>query len=374
MIIVDLIFNLALLVAVSTLSGFIGKRWKRESKEGQVLQGLLFGIVALIGMLNPFVLTPGIIFDGRSVVLSLCGLFFGPVSAFIAAFIALVYRIYVGGGGAVMGVSVIISSALVGVLFHRDSRTNRMLGNTYYLYGIGLLVHIIMLVLMLTIPSPMRITAFRTLSMTIIGIYPIATALIGKILKDQVDSALKAETEEALKESENRFASFMENLPALAFIKDQEFRLIYTNKAMNDALGSQAWIGKTPQECFPGDKGEQILNDDRQTMKKGFHSIVEDFTELSGRVGTFETHKFIIPNQDKGDMLGGIAMNITERKVAEEALSKKARDLENFNSLMLGRELRMIDLKKEINGLLAEMGKESRYFIHETPEGEFSDS
>jgi signal transduction histidine kinase/CheY-like chemotaxis protein len=44
-----------------------------------------------------------------------------------------------------------------------------------------------MVLLILEIPSPMRLITFQTLTFTILGIYPVATALIGKILKDQSD-------------------------------------------------------------------------------------------------------------------------------------------------------------------------------------------
>lgn len=58
MIIINLIYNLTLLVALSVVSGFIRKRWKRE-QFGAFLQGVVFGGAAVIGMLNPLVLGPG---------------------------------------------------------------------------------------------------------------------------------------------------------------------------------------------------------------------------------------------------------------------------------------------------------------------------
>jgi len=226
-------------------------------------------------------------------------------------------------------------------------------------------VHVVMLLLMFTVPSNMRSTAFRTLSISIMGIYPVATALIGKILNDQAESSRKREAEEALRQSERRFALFMEHMPVFTFIKDHAFRLIYANPRMNETLGSDAWIGKLPQECFPGEAGERICRDDKQAMEAGLVHVIEVFPDMNGVERTYETLKFVIPDQDKGDMLGGIAMDITERRRAEEALNKKARELESFNSLMIGRELRMIELKKEINAFLAESGREAKYVIHE---------
>jgi PAS domain-containing protein len=55
--------------------------------------------------------------------------------------------------------------------------------------------------------------------------------------------------------------------------------------------------------------------------------------------------------------------DITERKEAEEELAAKMEELEEFNRLAVGREQRMIELKEEINRLLAERGMELKYEI-----------
>ena len=48
------------------------------------------------------------------------------------------------------------------------------------------------------------------------------------------------------------------------------------------------------------------------------------------------------------------ARDITEHKKAEEELKKKMRELETFQKVAVGRELKMIELKKKIEEL--EMG------------------
>lgn len=365
MIIVELIFNLALLVSVSVLSGFIDNRWKRDTIIGVLNQGLLFGLVALVGMLNPFVFAPGIIFDGRSVVLSLCGLFFGPAAGGIAAAIALVYRIYIGGDGVYMGVSVILSSTLLGVLFHLYANRSRLLSNTLYLYGFGLLVHIVMFILIFAIPSPMRAVTFKALTLSILVVYPLATVLIGKILKDQADRYKRKLAEQALHESEQKFSLFMEHLPALAFIKDDAFKTLYVNKTMDEELGASNWVGLTPPEFSPGEFGDKLINDDQCAMNSGFLKVEETLQNIKGETRIFETQKFIIPRAGKQPLLGGIAIDITERKNAEETIRIKALELERFNSLMIGRELKMIELKQEINALLLSTGQPEKYIIHQ---------
>lgn len=57
------------------------------------------------------------------------------------------------------------------------------------------------------------------------------------------------------------------------------------------------------------------------------------------------------------------ARDITERIRAEEALQREYEELERFNQVTLGRELRMIELKKEINALLRATGEPEKYRI-----------
>ena len=120
MIIVDLLYNLSVLIALSVLSGFINLRYDREKNSNKIIQGLLFGATVIVGILNPFVLTPGIIFDGRSIIISICSLIFGPISGVIASVMAVSFRLYIGGSGVTMGILVILSSFIIGLVFHHQ--------------------------------------------------------------------------------------------------------------------------------------------------------------------------------------------------------------------------------------------------------------
>ncbi len=54
---------------------------------------------------------------------------------------------------------------------------------------------------------------------------------------------------------------------------------------------------------------------------------------------------------------------VSERKQAEQILTKKVKQEEMFNKMAVDRELKMIELKKEVNELLQKAGEEERYKI-----------
>jgi ribosome assembly protein YihI (activator of Der GTPase) len=58
-------------------------------------------------------------------------------------------------------------------------------------------------------------------------------------------------------------------------------------------------------------------------------------------------------------------VDITERKQAEQALLAKMDELERFQKLTVGRELTMVEIKKEVNSLLKKLGMDEKYRIVE---------
>lgn len=65
--------------------------------------------------------------------------------------------------------------------------------------------------------------------------------------------------------------------------------------------------------------------------------------------------------RDEPYSMVGTIQDITEHKQAEEALSKKMKELEVFNDAAVGRELKVNELRTEVNGLLRQMNREPKY-------------
>ena len=97
-----------------------------------------------------------------------------------------------------------------------------------------------------------------------------------------------------------------------------------------------------------------------------FRSKKKETCELLLHIGPDKKNCYVhidaIVNQDTNSCLLTMT-DITERKTMEEELKASLKRYKELNSYFLDRELRMMDLKKEINELLIKSGCEKEYLI-----------
>ncbi len=284
MIVVELVYNLSVLVALSVFSNFLTARFRRDGRTGQVLQGLLFGGIAIVGMIYPFVLEKGVIFDGRSIVISLCTLFFGPVSGIISSVLAAAYRIFLGGGGAVMGVLTITFSFLVGwFFFRRRQRTDHRQLRTIDLYILGIIVHAGMTAFLLTLPSGLTAEAFRLVGFTIMGVYPLISVLIGTILLDQEENQSNLQR---LVEREELFRTTLYSIGDGVITTDTQGRVRHMNPVAEQLTG---W---TEQEA-QGAESRVVFNIISEVNRQPVDSPIQKVLER-GTVAGLANHTLLV--------------------------------------------------------------------------------
>lgn len=184
MIFVDLIHNIALLIALAAIYQVIASRTPEARVVHLILFGVLFGIVGVIGMMTPIHYAEGVIFDGRSIILSVAGLFGGPVVALISASIVAAFRLGIAGAGAPLGALVAFTSAFIGAAFFYLKRLSEGRLSVWQLLGIGLLVHVVMLVVLLFLPENVGIRAAKDIGWVILLLYPIAMVLVSMLFQD----------------------------------------------------------------------------------------------------------------------------------------------------------------------------------------------
>ncbi|PKP01713.1 MAG: hypothetical protein CVU11_14310 [Bacteroidetes bacterium HGW-Bacteroidetes-6] len=181
--IVGLIQNIALLLAFSMLHDFFASSFARFNRYFyQLITGILLGGIGVMLILTPWNLQPGIFFDTRSVMLSVSGLFFGPIPTFIAIAITSVYRYSIGGDGMWMGIAVIISSGVIGIVWRTIFATWNQRHTGFHLLFMGITAHLIMLSCTLLLPAGSRLNVLDNIFIPVLFVYPIAVFLLGQLL------------------------------------------------------------------------------------------------------------------------------------------------------------------------------------------------
>ncbi|MBF0202301.1 MAG: hypothetical protein HQK66_13520 [Desulfamplus sp.] len=149
----ELIKGASLLLALSFLYSFLYRLGQKNKMIFDIAAGLLFGGICVVGMVTPLVISPGVIFDARSVVLSISGLFGGPVVGSIALGIAAGYRYYIGGGGVGVGITVIASCVLMGLVYRYLHSKHKVKVDFFRLLAFGVLVHLVEISIFTQLPD-----------------------------------------------------------------------------------------------------------------------------------------------------------------------------------------------------------------------------
>jgi PAS domain S-box-containing protein len=131
--------------------------------------------------------------------------------------------------------------------------------------------------------------------------------------------------EDELRATEHRFTMFTENLPGLAWIKDLEGRYVYANDAAIKAFRTprSELYGKTDEEIFPPETAAQFKQNDLLALSDGAGvQTIETLEQEDGAHHSIVSKFPILGPNGETVMVGGIAIDITERKRSEEALQK----------------------------------------------------
>jgi PAS domain S-box-containing protein len=114
------------------------------------------------------------------------------------------------------------------------------------------------------------------------------------------------------------------------------------------------------------DRVSESLDAVRDGTQETYHETYRVYDANEGIRWIESTGKPLKNEQtQKVNSIVGIRMDITEQIESRNFLNEKLKELEEFNKLAVGRELRMIELKKEINELRSKLGISDRYEIVE---------
>ena len=149
----------------------------------------------------------------------------------------------------------------------------------------------------------------------------------------------RRKVEARLRESEQRFNLFMDNLPACAWIKNAERRYVYVNRAYEETfqLRPGEWLGKTTEEIWPESTALQF--DEMNRLVRSTRKVIQtvESTREGGRTRQWLVTKFPIVQKNSDEVfLGAVGLDITEAKKTEEhrlQLERKLLETQKLESL-----------------------------------------
>ena len=319
-IIIELLQNITVLLTFSMLYDYF---WSRKENHRNILfrisSGLALGGVGIVLILTPWHFSPGIFFDTRSIMLSISGLFFGLIPTLTAMVIIGIYRLYLGGGGTLMGIIVIFSSGFIGVLWKYFRPFWRVKHSSWELAAMGLMVHIIMLCSALVLPAQIKWETLNNIAFPVILIYPCVTILLGSLMLKQTENW---ENRKALDFSEKRYRTIIEQATDALFIADLEGKILDVNQHACE------YLGYTREELLTINIADFDIIFDGDQIKKKFQELAlnssitleSEHRRKNGNIFPVDIRTSII-NLDGSPKVIGFVRDITERKKAELELS-----------------------------------------------------
>lgn len=219
--------NISLVLALTFLYSFIYPRLRQmETHRQQVLNGALFGAFAVVSILQAQQVAPGVRFDGRTVVICIAGLFCGPVAAIIAAAMATLFGLSLGGVGAASGIGSAITAVLLSTGISSYLRRSGKTPDAVLLLEMGFALALLSLFWTMTVPAfgPRVVTLILPVAVII---YPVATLLLGTLLNNQQRTT---QMEAAKRDNERRFRAIFDNSSQLIALIRPDGTLLEANR------------------------------------------------------------------------------------------------------------------------------------------------
>jgi len=260
----SLFANLALVSILVLAWDFVTEWTTRLSPKIQsLLLGLILGIGAVVSMASAQPLIAGFVIDLRAPLVAAAGFFGGVPAVIVAGIGAVLYRLHLGGAGAMAGVADIAITIVVGLAAHWWTRTRPRTINVILVFGLA--VAFGRLVAFLAIPVELRLSLLARTGVPLLVLTFISAVLIAVVLQWQ---ARRRE----LSATNAIYRAMVRELPDCLNVKDVDGRFIAANPAtatMMRVRGAADLIGKTDFDFYPPELATRFRADEVAMLEGG---------------------------------------------------------------------------------------------------------
>ncbi len=165
--------------------------------------------------------------------------------------------------------------------------------------------------------------------------------------------------EDDLKSKEQLLNIILDSIEEGVILENENFEVEFMNKAMKDLFGD--FVGRKCYEMLGRDEPCDGPCGVKEIIHNGKKRFYYRDTDQFGRTFDVYASELIKPNGER--VVLEVSRDITEKLKREEEAARRQEELVRFNRIAIDRELRMIELKQEVNELLERLGEEPKYKI-----------
>lgn len=308
----ELIENLAVAaLLLSVWAQFHPRLEKRFGVSRTVLFGLWMGFAAIVSMLLSIQIEPGVFIDFRNAIVSMSGLFGGPVAALMTCSIGIAYRISMGGAGTLLGIVAMLTAGILSAAVHEATKNVSLKSTHIVAYSAAL-----SLVSFLLSRSPLSPMANEPLTSAFIPLT--IMGFVSTIVAGFTILYIRAHTVER-----DLLRAALAQSPHYYYVKDRESRFRIVNQAvalLNGFTKPADMTGLSDLDIFPGERGRSLFAEEQTLMETGRPFSDKEEQLITGEVEKWYSTSKVPLYDDSGHVIGlaGVTHDITERKHLEE--------------------------------------------------------
>lgn len=306
------------MLAISLSYSFIIRSLRRRPDWSHAAVGALFGLLGMIGMLNPSTMSSGLAVNTVPVVLSVVAAVSSPWSAVLSAILVLAMEAHLHTVNAT-SVAMVLMPVSLGLLYRRGGAS---LSKPWQAYALGVFavtsqgLSVGMMFLLQARASPL----LEAEAVAVWGVHALAAWVLARIVLDAQDRLI---SENALRMHEARLRATVNAIPDLLCLlsRDGHFVEVLSGPDGNFALPHASLQGQSLHQLLPPDEADRLVEQISNTLQSDQTLNFEYELPFPGGVRRFEGRTHALDG-DHGDepLVVLLARDVTHRHAAAEAL------------------------------------------------------